>query len=133
MRRDGARRRVTCDDVAPSLFDIVEGRDDVPAAHAAHAQRCLRCQAEVVQHRKIARVLTRERSRHVEPPSDLVLGVLAAVGAVSAATETRDRWSVIARHRSAYVAAAATAATAGAAAGAFVLTRSRRTRLAPAG
>ena len=130
MRRDAARRRVTCDEVAPSLFDIVDGRDGVPAAHMTHVERCLRCQAEVVQHRKVARVLARERSRHVEPPSDLVLSVLAAV---AAANETRDLWSAIARNRGAYVAAAATAATAGAAAGAFVLTRSRRMRLAPAG
>ena len=131
MRRDGTRRqRVTCDDVAPSLFDIVERRDGVPAAHVAHVEHCLRCQAEVVQHRKVARVLARERSRHVEPPSDLVLSVLAAV---VAATDTRERWSALSRNRGAYVAAAATAATAGAAAGAFVLTRSRRMRLAPAG
>ncbi len=131
MRRDAVRRhRVTCDDVAPSLFGVVERRDDVPAEHLAHVEHCLRCQAEVVQHRKVARVLARERSRQVEPPSDLLLGVLAAV---AAAGDHRDLWAAIARNRATYVAAAATAATAGAAAGAFVLTRSRRLRLAPAG
>ncbi len=129
MRRDGAKRRVSCDDVAPAMFDIVE-RHDVADELVGHVDHCLRCQAEVVQHRKIARSLTQIRTARVEPPADLVLGVLAAV---AAAGDQRDLWSIVLRHRATYVAAAATAATAGAAAGAFVLSRSRRTRLAPAG
>ncbi len=130
MRREARRQLITCDDVAPSLFDIVERRDGVSDEHLVHVERCLRCQAEVVQHRKVARTLARERLRQVEPPPDLLLSVLAAV---AAAGGQRDLWSAVVRNRAACVAAAATAATAGAAAGAFVLTRSRRTRLAPAG
>ena len=128
MRRE-AVKRVSCDDVAPALFDIVERRDDVSGALVAHVDHCLRCQAEVAQHRKIARTLARTRDTRAEPPADLLLAVLAAV----ADGNQRDLWSAVFRHRGAYVAAAATAATAGAAAGAFVLTRSRRTRLAHAG
>lgn len=116
-----------CDDAAGTLADLVDGlavRDD---AAAAHIGRCLRCQAELAQHRKLRRAAVQLRVRHADPGPDLLEDLLAGIGA---AGQGRSGWSALHRHRAAYV-AAATAATA---AGAVLLaSRTRRTRLSPTG
>ena len=116
-----------CDEAAPTLAELVDGAEVPDGAARAHVERCLRCQAELAQHRKLRRAMARLRTQLVEPDPALVAQVLAAVERV--AQEPAGR-SALHRHRAAYV-AAATAATA---AGAVLLaSRSRRTRLSPTG
>jgi hypothetical protein len=126
---------VRCDRAADTLGLLVEHDGRAPASRSgdgmdpaalAHIERCLRCQAQLAQHRKLRRNMARLRTERVVTSPDLVDQVLAAVAAAGT-PDARGAW---ARHRAAYV-AAATAATA---AGAVLLaSRSRRTRLAPAG
>ena len=42
---------VICEDIADSLPQAVDGTDGLKAAHRAHVETCLRCQAELVQYR----------------------------------------------------------------------------------
>ena len=116
-----------CDQVAATLADLADGLESSDAEASAHIERCLRCQAELVQHRKVRRATARLRVRYLDPGPDLLDDVLAAI---DAAGPIRAGRSGLARHRAAYV-AAATAATA---AGAVLLaSRTRRTRLSPTG
>ena len=116
-----------CDDAASALADLVDGIALPEGPESAHIDRCLRCQAELAQHRKIRRALVQLREQQLDPGPELLARVLTAIGSVDA--ERAER-SVLHRHRAAYV-AAATAATA---AGAVLLaSRTRRTRLSPTG
>ena len=116
-----------CDDAARTLAELVDGVEVTPNARTAHIERCLRCQAELAQHRKLRRAMARLRTQLVEPDPALVAQVLAAVERV--AQEPAGR-SGLHRHRAAYVAAATAATAAGAVRRA---SRSRRTRLSPTG
>ena len=119
-----------CDHAASALTDLADEVAVQPGAATRHIDRCLRCQAELAQHRKIRRSLSELRQQLLDPGPDLLIDVLAAVEAASGQHAVR---SAAQRHRIAYV-AAATAATAAGAAGAVLLaSRSRRTRLAPTG
>lgn len=117
-----------CDDAATTLTDLADGAEVPDTDARAHIERCLRCQAELAQHRKLRRAMAQLRVQHLEPGTDLVADVLATVAGVDVDAEPTHRSAN--RHRAAYV-AAATAATA---AGAVLLaSRSRRTRLSPTG
>lgn len=119
-----------CDHAAAALSDLADGVEVQPNAATLHIDRCLRCQAELAQHRKVRRSLSELRCQLLDPGPDLLVELLAAVEAASRQHAGR---SAAQRHRIAYV-AAATAATAAGAAGAVLLaSRSRRTRLAPTG
>lgn len=112
-----------CDDASGVLADLVDGRPVHDDAAMAHIGRCLRCQAELAQHRKLRRAAAQLRVQLSDPGPDLLEEVLAAIGT---AGQPRVGRSALHRHRAAYV-AAATAATA---AGAVLLaSRTRRTRL----
>jgi hypothetical protein len=121
---------VRCDEVAPILSAMSDGTV-VPSRQArAHVEVCLRCQAELVQYRRVLRVLHSLRSEVLEPAPGLLSDVLAAV---EEAGERHAVRSLVRRHRLAYVGGLA-AATAAGAAGAIVLaTRTRRHRPALAG
>lgn len=119
-----------CDDAAETLADLVDGVQVRAGAATRHIDRCLRCQAELAQHRKVRRSLFQLRRQFVDPGPDLLVELLAAL---EAAGHERAGRSALSRHRAAYV-AAATAATAAGAAGAVLLaSRNRRTRLVPTG
>lgn len=117
-----------CEDAASTVTALADGAGPTDSRDGAHhVEHCLRCQAELAQHRKVRRALSQFGGVPVAVPEDLVEQVLDTVareGNVGAL-----RW-VVHRHRAAAV-AAATAATA---AGAFVIaSRTLRPRLAPAG
>ncbi len=119
-----------CDDAAPVLGDMVDlaGAGAAAGPERDHIDRCLRCQAELAQHRKIRRAMAQMRRELAEPGPDLLDLLLASIDAAGPIPTDR---SLLSRHRTAYMAAAATAATA---AGAVVLaSRSRRIRLRPTG
>jgi hypothetical protein len=88
----------------------------------AHVERCLRCQAELVQYRRALRALRALRDDVLEPAPGLVPDVLAAL---QQAGERQAVRSLLDRRRVAYAGGLAAAAVA--TAGAVVLaTRSRR-------
>jgi hypothetical protein len=121
---------VRCDDAARTLAELVDGAEVSPDARTAHIERCLRCQAELAQHRRIRRSMAQLRSTFVEPDPQLLVDIfesLADAGRVRAERSSQHR------QRVAYLAAAATAATAAGAAGVLLASRSRRTRLSPTG
>lgn len=109
-----------CDDVALALSEAADGSVALPRQAERHVERCLRCQAEQVQYRKVIRAMRSLRPQLVEPDRDLLVEILAAVAEDAGRGPIR---SILDRHRVAYV-AAATAATA---AGAIVIAaRTRR-------
>jgi hypothetical protein len=118
---------VRCDQAAPTLVEMADGADVGTGAAARHVERCLRCQAELAQHRRIRRSLAQLRSQFIEPDPRLLVEILESL-----ADAGRDRAERSSQHRQrvAYLAAAATAAGA---AGVLLASRSRRTRLSPTG
>lgn len=116
-----------CDAASATLAELADGAEVAPGPARDHVERCLRCQAELAQHRRIRRSLAQLRGLRLDPGPELVASVLHSVESVQPG---RGGWGALHRHRAAYV-AAATAATA---AGAVLLaSRSRRTRLSPTG
>ena len=113
---------VTCDQVADALPAIVDGLEVADLEVQRHVAACLRCQAQLAQHRKILRVLHQLRSEVLEPAPGLLPDILAAIGA---AGERRAIHDLLNGRRVAYVGGIA-AATAAAAAGANLASRARR-------
>jgi len=120
---------VSCDYVAEALPGIVDGFDVADLDLQRHVAACLRCQAELVQYRKVLRALHQLRTEVLEPAPGLLPDILASL---EAAGERRAMHHLLTGRRVAYVGGIA-AATAAGAAGAIVLAsraRSRKVRLA---
>ncbi len=113
---------VSCDHVADALPAIVDGLEVADLEVQRHVAACLRCQAQLAQHRKILRVLHQLRSEVLEPAPGLLPDILAAIGA---AGERRAIHDLLNGRRVAYVGGIA-AATAAGAAGAILASRARR-------
>ncbi len=119
-----------CDDVADVLAAAEGGADALDRATRRHVGQCLRCQAELVQYRRLLRALHALRTEVLEPAPGLLADILASV---EEAGERHAVRSLLGGRRAAYLGGLA-AATAAGAAGAIVLTtRSRRARLPLAG
>ncbi len=113
---------VRCEDVADALPGAVDASAPLDAAARAHVETCLRCQAELVQYRRLLRALRALRTEVLEPAPGMLAEVL---GAVSAAGERHAVRSLLGGRRAAYVGGVAAAATAGAV-GALVLAQRNR-------
>lgn len=115
------------DDLAASGGDPA-GLDD---AARGHVGACLRCQADLVQHRRMLRTLRALRTDLLEPSPGLVTDVLAHI---EEAGEHHAVRSLLTGRRAAYIGGLAAATAAAGAAGALVLaTRTRGRRLPLAG
>ena len=68
-----------CDEVAPLLPAMSDGTVVLPSDMAAHVEHCLRCQAELVQHRRVLRALRSMREEVLVPAPGLVTEVLAHI------------------------------------------------------
>jgi len=120
---------VSCDAVALALPGIVDGLDVAELDLQRHVAACLRCQAELVQYRKVLRALHQLRTEVLEPAPGLLADILTSL---EAAGERRAMHHLLTGRRVAYVGGIA-AATAAGAAGAIVLAsraKSRKVRLA---
>jgi hypothetical protein len=118
---------VQCEDLSEALAATAEGAGMLGRAQRRHVERCLRCQAEVVQYRKLLRAMRTLRTEVLEPAPGLLADILAGL---EEAGERHAIRSVLSGRRIAYLGGLA-AATAAGAAGAIVFTRpTRRTRLA---
>jgi hypothetical protein len=121
---------VQCDEVADILSEAAEGSVVLDRPARKHVERCLRCQAELVQYRKLLRVLHTMRTEVLQPAPGLLTDILATL---EEAGERHAIRSLLTGRRVAYLGGLA-AATAAGAAGAIVLaTRSHRRRVELAG
>ena len=119
-----------CDEVSARLSDVAEGVASLDAASRAHVDRCLRCQAELVQYRKLLRALHALRVQVIEPAPGLLPDILAAI---EEAGERRALRELLDGHRVAYLGGLAAAATAAGVGGALVIANRSRRRLRLAG
>ena len=67
------------DEVAHRLSEVAEGATVLPRPERRHVEQCLRCQAELVQYRKILRAMRAMRTEVLEPAPGLVTDVLAHI------------------------------------------------------
>ena len=119
-----------CDQVADRLPAAAEGVEELDPAARRHVERCLRCQADAVQYRKVLRAMRALRTEVLVPAPGLVPEILATI---SEAGERQAVRSLLRGRRAAYLGGLA-AATAAAGAGAVVLTiRNRRGKVRLAG
>jgi hypothetical protein len=118
---------VQCDAVAELLAEAADGTVMLDGTARRHVDSCLRCQAEMVQYRKLLRALHNLRTELLEPAPGLLADILAGL---EAAGERHAVRSLLRGRRIAYVGGIAAAATAAGAGAILLASRSRRTRLA---
>ena len=119
-----------CRDLGDQLAASGGDPGTLDGAARRHVQGCLRCQADLVQHRRVLRTLRSLREDVLEPAPGLVTEVLAHI---EEAGERHAIRSLLTGRRAAYLGGLAAATAAAGAAGAVVLvtrTRSRRLPLA---
>jgi hypothetical protein len=119
-----------CDDVMELLGDVADGSVLLDHSARRHVDRCLRCQAELVQYRKLLRALHTLRTEVLEPAPGLLSDILATI---EEAGERHAVRSMLTGRRLAYVSGIAAAATAGAAGAIIFATRTRKSRVRLAG
>lgn len=112
-----------CDSVVDDLSALADGSATLAPEARYHVEHCLRCQAEVVQYRKLLRALRSLRTDVLEPSPGVLTDVLAALEAAGERGAVR---SAVSGRRLAYLGGLA-AATAAGAAGIVLANRGRRT------
>ena len=119
-----------CDQVVEVLPQIVDGGATADRAVLRHVDSCLRCQAELVQYRRLLKTLRQLRTDVLEPAPGTLTGILARL---EEAGERGAIRSLLTGRRAAYVGGIAAATAAAGAAGALVLAhraKDRRMRIA---
>ena len=120
-----------CDEVIEALPGVVDGSSRLDRSQRRHVERCLRCQAELAQYRKLLRAMHALRSEIATPPPSLIGNILSHLEATGERSAVR---AALTGRRVAYLGGIA-AATAAAGAGAAIVlaTRGRKGRLPLAG
>jgi len=116
-----------CDDLSENLAAAADGTVLLGRAERRHVERCLRCQAEMVQYRKVLRAMRAMRTEVLEPAPGLLSDILANL---EEAGERRAIRSMISGHKAAYLGGLAAATAAGAAGAIVFATRARKLRAA---
>lgn len=116
---------VKCDELEGHLGAVAAGEVVLPVDSRRHVEGCLRCQAELIQHRSVLRTLRSLRHDVLEPADGLLPEILANI---EHAGERHALRSLLNRHRTAYIVGLAVAGTAGATGAALLAVRARRTR-----
>ena len=116
-----------CDDLSENLAAAADGTVLLGRAERRHVERCLRCQAEMVQYRKVLRAMRSMRTEVLEPAPGLLSDILANL---EEAGERRAIRSMISGHKAAYLGGLAAATAAGAAGAIVFATRARKLRAA---
>ena len=111
MRSDDVR----CDEVAEVLPGVIDGTHRADRRMRRHVESCLRCQAELVQYRKLLRVLHTLRTDVLEPNPGVLSSILANL---EEAGERGAIRSLVAGRKAAYLGGLAVAT---AAAGAILI------------
>ena len=115
-----------CDEVAPHLSEVADSSVLMPRAARRHVEQCLRCQAELVQYRRILRAMRAMRTDVLEPAPGLVTDILAHLEEAGERTAIR---SLLHDHKVAYIGGLAAATAAGAAGAILVASRRGRGRM----
>jgi len=118
---------VQCEDLSEALAATAGGDGRLTRAERRHVERCLRCQAEIVQYRKLLRAMRALRTDVIAPAPGLLADILAAI---EEAGERHAVRSVLSGRRIAYLGGLAAATAAGAAGAIVFASRTRRARLA---
>lgn len=116
-----------CDDLTQELSAAADGSVLLGRDERRHVERCLQCQAELVQYRKLLRAMRTMRTDVLEPAPGVLAGILANL---EEAGERRAIRSLISGHRAAYLGGLAAATAAGAAGAIVFASRTRRLRAA---
>ena len=116
-----------CDELATDLSAAADGSTLLGGEERRHVERCLHCQAELVQYRKLLRAMRTMRTEVLEPAPGLFADILANL---SEAGERRAVRSMIAGRRAAYLGGLAAATAAGAAGAIVFASRARKVRAA---
>lgn len=119
-----------CEEIAELLPQIVDGHEKPDAGVRHHVDSCLRCQAELVQYRRLLKSLHHLRTEVLEPAPGLLTGIFAHL---EAAGERGAIRSLLTGRRAAYAGGIAVATLAAGAAGAIVLTSRGRKKVRLAG
>jgi hypothetical protein len=114
-----------CEDMAAELSAAADGSTLLGGDQRRHVERCLRCQAELVQYRKLLRAMRTMRTEVLDPAPGMLADILANV---SEAGERRAVRSLIAGRRGAYLGGLAAATAAGAAGAIVFASRANRAR-----
>jgi hypothetical protein len=109
---------VRCERVRDLVPGLVDGSSVANRLTRAHVNRCLRCQAELAQYRRLRRTARSLEQERWVPPADLLDAVLAGLERAGDRTAARTRRAI--------ALAGGMAATAAGAAGAVLLTRRAR-------
>lgn len=113
-----------CDHVADDLAGVADGSAVLDPRRRRHVEECLRCQADLVQYRRILRAMRSLRTERLEPAPGLLTEILVTL---EEAGERQAIRMMLSGRRVAYIGGLAAAATAAGAAGALVMaSRSRR-------
>jgi hypothetical protein len=116
-----------CEDLADHLPATADGSTVLNGPQRRHVERCLRCQAELVQYRRLLRAMRAMRTEVLEPAPGMLSEILANL---EEAGERRAIRSMIHGHRAAYLGGLAAATAAGAAGAIVFATRVRKLRTA---
>jgi hypothetical protein len=116
-----------CEELAGDLAAAADGSMLLGRNERRHVERCLRCQAEVVQYRKLLRAMHAMRTEVLEPAPGLLSDILANL---EAAGERRAIRSILTGHKAAYLGGLAAATAAGAAGAVLYANRARKLRAA---
>lgn len=119
-----------CERVAEQLPQIVDGAERAAPQVLAHVESCLRCQAELVQYRRLLRALRHLRTDVLEPAPGTLAAILANI---EHAGERGAMHSLLTGRRAAYLGGIAVATAAAGAAGAMVLANRGRRKMRLAG
>lgn len=121
---------LSCDAVADLLAEAADGSAALDTVSRRHVEQCLRCQAEVVQYRKLLRALHTMRLEVLEPAPGLLADILAGLAGEG---ERRAVRSMLRGRRIAYVGGIAAAATAAGAGAILIAAKSRKGKVSLAG
>lgn len=113
-----------CEQLADDLAGMADGSITLDPRRQRHVGTCLRCQADLVQHRRILRALRAMRSERLDPTPGLLADILAALEAGHGGQAAKMALS--SRRRVAYLSGIAAATAAGAAGALVVASRYRR-------
>jgi hypothetical protein len=117
---------VRCDEIDIQLSEVAAGNVTLPRASRRHVEGCLRCQAELVQYRRILAALRAMRTEVLEPAPGLIADILTQIEVAGERTAIR---SLLNNHKAAYLGGLAAATAAGAAGAILVASRNRRSRV----
>jgi len=116
-----------CDEIAEDLSAAADGSVLLGRDERRHVETCLRCQAELVQYRRVLRTMRAMRTEVLEPAPGVLAEILANL---EEAGERRAIRSLIAGHKAAYLGGLAAATAAGAAGAIVFANRARKLRAA---